>query len=56
MNEGTNSVNVALTANSVSVEEPSNSVDASWFSVSSAYYLLTQFQPYRHDTKVGAEE
>lgn len=50
--------NVSLTpiTNKAAVIDVKNTVEASVFSVTSAYYLLTQFQPYRHDTKVGADE
>lgn len=49
MNECTNT-------NSVEITVVKNSVDVCVFSVTSSYYLMTQFQPYRHDAKVGADE
>ena len=39
--------------NSVELSPVGNSVDICLFSVTSEYYLLTQFQSYKHDMRVG---
>lgn len=39
--------------NSVEVTEIRNSVDICLFPVTSEYFMMTQFQSYRHDTKVS---
>lgn len=48
-----NQVSVSTIGNSALVAQVKNSVKASVFSVTSSYYMLTQFQPYRYDSKVG---
>lgn len=48
-----NSIEINPVGNSISINALKNSVDVSLFSVTSEYFLLTQFQSYRHDKKVG---
>ena len=48
-----NSIDLKPIGNRVEIAPIGNSVDACLFSVTSEYFLLTQFQSYRHDRKVG---
>ena len=52
---GPNKAEVVPVGNSMTVEKNGNQVDVNLFAVTSTYFLLTQFLPYRHDSKVSVE-